>query len=101
MEEVVGSFDSAVGGPARTVPGQDLVAPGNDGVDYVVELAKFAGGVEVGEPVESFEGAIVVVGLVEAVELLEGISAGSQPWVGVEELGEAGLVVFVEVLGSL
>ena len=57
------------------MPGQDLVAPGNDGVDYVVELAKLAGGVEVGEPVESFEGAIVVVGLVEAVEFLEGISA--------------------------
>ena len=73
----------------------------DDGVDDVMELAKFAGGVEVGEPVESFEGAIVVIGQVETVELLEGISAGSQPWVGVEELGEAGLVVFVEVVGSL
>ena len=83
------------------MPGQDLVAPGNDGVDDGVELAKFAGGVEVSEPVESFEGAIVVVGEVEAVELMEGISAGSQPWVGVEELGEVGLVVFVEVVGSL
>ena len=82
------------------MPGQDLVAPGNDGVDDVMELAKFAGGVEVGEPVESFEGAIVVVGLVEAVEFLEGFPAGSQPWVGGEELGEAGLVVFVEVVGS-
>ena len=48
--------------------GEDFVAPGNDGVDDVVELAKFAGGVEVSEPVESFEGAIVVVGLVETVE---------------------------------
>ena len=73
---------------------------GNDGVDYVVELAKFAGGVEVGEPVERFEGAIVVVGEVEAVEFLEGFPAGSQPWVGGEELIEAGLVVFVEVVGS-
>ena len=67
----------------------------------MVELAKLAGGVEVSEPVERFEGAIVVVGEVEAVELLEGIPAGSQPWVGGEELGEAGLVVFVEVVGSL
>ena len=50
------------------VPGEDLVAPGEDGVDYGVELAKFAGGVEVSEPVESFEGAIVVVDEVEAVE---------------------------------
>ena len=83
------------------MPGQDLVAPGNDGVDYVVELAKLAGGVEVSEPVESFAGAIVVVGEVEAVELLEGISAGPQAGVGGEELGEAGLVVFVEVVGSL
>ena len=82
------------------MPGQDLVAPGDDGVDDVMELTELTSGVKVGEPVESFEGAIVVVGEVETVELLEGISAGSQPWVGGEELGEAGLVVFVEVLCS-
>ena len=72
------------------MPGQDLVAPGNDGVDDGVELAKFAGGVEVSEPVESFEGAIVVVGEVEAVELLEGISAGPQSWVGCRRAGRGG-----------
>ena len=39
-------------------PGQDLVAPGDDGVDDVMELAELAGGVEVGEPVERFEGGV-------------------------------------------
>ena len=60
------------------MPGEDLVAPVDDGVDDGVELTEFAGGVEVGEPVKRFEGAIVVVGEIEAVEFLEGISAGSQ-----------------------
>ena len=82
------------------MPGQDLVAPGNDGVDDVMELWELAGDVEVGEPVKRFECAVTVVGLVEAVEFLEGFPSGSQPRVGVEELIEAGLVVFVEVVGS-
>ena len=33
LEQVVGSFDSAVGGPVAVVPGEDLVGPGDDGVD--------------------------------------------------------------------
>ena len=37
------------------VPGQDLVGPGDDGVDDVVELGQFAGLVEVTEPVECFK----------------------------------------------
>ena len=52
------------------MPGQDLVVPGNDGVDDVMELTEFAGDVEVGEPVKRFERAIVVVCLVEAVQFL-------------------------------
>jgi len=32
---------------------------------------------------------------------LECVPSGLQPWVGGEELIEAGLVVFVEVVGSL
>lgn len=40
MEEVVGAFDSAVGGPAGVVPGEDLVGPGDDGVDDGVELGQ-------------------------------------------------------------
>ncbi len=83
------------------MPGEDFVAPVDDGVDDGVEFTEFAGGVEVGEPVESFERAITVVGEIEAVELLEGLPAGSQPWVGLEELLEAGLVDVVEVVGSL
>ena len=35
LEQVVcGSRDSAVGGPVGVVPGEDLVGPGDDGVDY-------------------------------------------------------------------
>ena len=68
----------------------------NDGVDDVVELGELAGDVEVGEPVERFEGAITVVGEVEAVEFLEGLPACLEPWVGGEELVEAGLVVIFE-----
>ena len=34
------------------------------------------------------------------MELLEGFPTGSQPRVGVEELIEAGLVVFVELVAS-
>ena len=64
------------------MPGQDLVAPGNDGVDDVMELGELAGDVEVGEPVKRFECAVTVIGLVEAVEFLEGVPAGSQPGVG-------------------
>ena len=43
------------------MPGQDLVAPGNDGVDDVMELTELAGDVGVGEPVKRFERAIVVI----------------------------------------
>ena len=48
----------------------------------VVELGQLAGLVEVAEPVERFEGAVVVIGEVEAVELLECLPAGFKPWVG-------------------
>ena len=51
------------------VPGEDLVGPGDDGVDCVVVLGQLAGLVEVAEPSEGLEGAVVVVGEVEAVEL--------------------------------
>ena len=64
------------------MPVEDFVAPGDDGVDDVVELGELAGGVEVGEPVECFECAVTVIGLVEAVEFLECVPSGSQSWVG-------------------
>ena len=82
------------------VPGEDLVGPGDDGVDDVVELGQFAGLVEVAEPVECFEGAVVVVGEVEAVEFLECLPAGPQPRVGVEEGVEAGPVCVGEGVAS-
>ena len=47
-------------------------------------LGQFAGLVEVAEPAEGVQGAVIVVGEVEAVELLEGLPAGPQAGVGVE-----------------
>ncbi len=77
LEQVVRALDASVAGPSGTVPGEDLVGPGDDGVDDVVELGQLSGLVEVAEPSERFEGAVVVAGEVEAVELLEGLPAGS------------------------
>ena len=76
LEQVVGSFDSAVGGSVGVVPVEDLVGPGDDGVDCVVVLGQLASLVEVTEPSEGLEGAVVVVGEVEAVELLQCLPAG-------------------------
>ena len=55
-------FDSAVGRSSGVVPGQDFVGPVDDGVDDVCELGQFASFVEVTEPVERFERAVVVFG---------------------------------------
>ena len=44
------------------VPGQDFVGPVDDGVDDVFELGQFTSFVEVTEPVERFERAVVLVG---------------------------------------
>ena len=52
------------------VPVQDLVGPVQYGVHGVVVLGNLAGFVEVGEAVEGFQGALEIVGLIEAVELL-------------------------------
>ena len=70
LQEVVCALDASVGGPVGVVPGEDLVGAGDDGVDDVVELGQLCGLVEVLEPPEGFEGAVVVCGGVEAVELL-------------------------------
>ena len=76
---LLGALDPAVGGPAAVVPGEDLVGPGDDGVDDVVELGQFSGLVEVTEPPERVECAVVVCGGVEAVELLQCLPARSEP----------------------
>ena len=75
LEQVVGSFDAAVGGAAGVVPGEYLVGPGDDGVDDAGELGEFAGGVEVVEPVECLQGAGLLVGEVETVEFLGGLGS--------------------------
>jgi hypothetical protein len=67
------------------VPAKYFVGPCDDGVDYGVELGDLAGGVEVAEPVEGLEGALFVVGEVEAVEFLEGSPAGAEAGVFFEE----------------
>ena len=55
----------------------------------VVVLGQLAGLVEVAEPSQGLEGAVVVVGEVEAVELLQCLPAGFEAGVGVEEGVEA------------
>ena len=55
-------FDSAVGRSSGVVSGWDFVGPVDDGVDDVFELGQFTSFVEVTEPVERFERAVVVVG---------------------------------------
>ena len=66
----------------------------------VVVLGQLAVLVEVAEPPEGFEGAVIVVGGVEAVELLEGLPAGFEAGVGVEQLVEAGAVGVGEGVAS-
>ena len=85
-------------GPAGVVPVEDLVGPGEDGVDGVVELAALAGGVEIGEPVQGLEGAVMVVGEVEAVQVLESVPSGSESGVRSKELVESGLVGVAEMV---
>ena len=87
------------------VPGEDLVGPGDDGVDCVVVLGQLAGLVEVAEPSEGLEGAVVVVGEVEAVELLQCLPAGPQAvWVPIirpfAETWDEGLLAPVGVIMS-
>ena len=59
-------------------------------------FGQFAGLVEVAEPSEGLEGALVVVGEVEAVELLQCLPAGFEAGVGVEAGVEAGPVCVCE-----
>ena len=63
-------------------------------------LGQLAGLVEVAESPEGFEGAVIVVGGVEAVELLQGLPAGFEAGVGVEQLVEAGAVGVGEGVAS-
>ena len=46
------------------------MVPVEDGVHGVVVLGNLAGFVEVGEALKSVQGALEIVGLIEAVELL-------------------------------
>ena len=66
----------------------------------VVVLGQLSGLIEVAEPPEGLQGAVVVVGGVEAVELPQGLPAGPQPRVGVEEPVEAGAVGVGEGVAS-
>ena len=52
------------------VPGEDFFYPVEDGVHGVVVLGYLPAVVQVPETLEGFEGALEIVGLVEAVELL-------------------------------
>ena len=63
------AFEGSVG-TAIVVPVEDLFGPVEDGVHGVVVLGYLPGVVQVPETLEGFEGALEIVGLVEAVELL-------------------------------
>ena len=65
-------------------PVEDLVRPCDERVAGVVVLGQVAGLVEVAEPPEGFQGAVIVVGGVEAMDLLEGLPAGFEAGVGVD-----------------
>ena len=71
MEEVVGAFDAAVASSPGGVPGEDAGLGSEQRVDDLVELGQVAGLVEIDEPVQGGEGAGLVVGEVQAVELAE------------------------------
>ena len=55
------------------VPGEDLLGPVEYGVDGVVVLGCGACLVQVSEPIKRFESALEIIGLIEAVELLQGV----------------------------
>ena len=71
------------------VPVQDLVGPVEDGVHGVVVLGNLTGFVEVGEAVEGFHGALEIVGLIEAVELLESVPSHPKTRMSSEQPVEA------------
>ena len=56
----------------------------------VVELGQLAGLVEVAEPSEGLQGALAVLGEVEAVEVLEGVPARFEAGVGVKRACRGG-----------
>ena len=64
LQQVVGALGAVVGCTVGVVPGEDLVGAGDDGVGDVVELGQHCGLVEVIEPSEGFEGAVVVLSIV-------------------------------------
>ncbi len=90
LELVVGALEATFRNPpgGRLVEGEDLVRPGQEGVDDGTELGDLAGGVEIGESVEGFEGAVAVVGGVEPVELLEGLPHHPDAGVAVEQVDQ-------------
>ena len=71
------------------VPVQDFVGPVEDGVHGVVVLGNLAGFVEVGEALKSVQGALEIVGLIEAVELLESVPSHPKTRMSSEQPVEA------------
>lgn len=55
---LLSAFDPAIRGPVDAVvkKGEDLIGPGDEGVDDVVELRDLPGAIQVAEPVEGGEG---------------------------------------------
>ena len=73
---------------------------GEQRVDDAMELGQVAGLVEIGEPVEGGEGAGLVVGEVQAVQLAERVPGVAQPRVRLEDGFELGALGVVEAVGA-
>jgi hypothetical protein len=91
LQFVVGALepaaaDSAGGG---VVVVEDLGLPGDEGVDYVVELGQLAGLVQVAVAPEGRQGTLAVVGEVEPVELLQGSPSRAEAGVAAKTRLEA------------
>ena len=82
------------------VPVQDLVGPTQYGVHGVVVLRYLPAVVEVGETLESLEGALEIVGLIQAVEFLQSVPGHLQTRMSIEQTLESSLVSGGEMIVS-
>ena len=99
LEQVVGAFDASVAGPSRLVPVEDLLVPREERVDGAAGLGYLPAAVDVGEPVERFEGAFAVLREIEAVQLAERVPCRFEPRVGLEQGVEPLALGVVERVG--
>ena len=64
-------------------------------------LGDLPGVIEIGEPLQRFEGAFEIVGLIETVQLLESVPGHSQPRVVIKQPVQVSLFCWGEMIGPL